>query len=105
MPVEQLLSKRGFERLDRRGDGRLRHVETGGGSRNLADFGGGDEVADLTEGQSHKNFRYQRTFFRILQLLAATQKIKLLVWFGFEKASQWLPPTWSLAMSASSSRA
>ena len=53
MPVEQLASKLGFKRLDRRGDGRLRDVETGSSSRNLSGFGGGNEVADLTKSQSH----------------------------------------------------
>jgi hypothetical protein len=57
----------------------LRHVETGCGGRHLAGFGGGDEVANLTESQSHQNFQYQQTIFRVLQLLAATQKIKRFV--------------------------
>jgi hypothetical protein len=32
-----------------------------------------------TESHSHKKFRYQRTFFRVLQLPAAAQKIRRLV--------------------------
>jgi hypothetical protein len=33
----------------------LRHVETSSGCQNPSGFGGGDEVADLTDSQSHKN--------------------------------------------------
>jgi hypothetical protein len=51
-------------------------------------FGSGDELADPTEGRSHKKVRYQRTIFRILQLLAATQMIKINRSVAFEKASR-----------------
>jgi hypothetical protein len=88
MPVEQFSSDLGFKRLDRCGDGRLRHVETSSGCRNPSGFGGGDEVADLTDSQSHKKFRYQPAIFRILRLLAATQKIKINCSFALEKASR-----------------
>jgi hypothetical protein len=40
-----------------------RNVETSSGCRNPFGFGGGDEVVDLTESQSHKKFRYRRTIF------------------------------------------
>jgi hypothetical protein len=86
VPVEQFSSEFGFKGLDRRGNGRLRHVKTGRSRRNTSDFGCGDEVAHLTESQSHKKFRYQRTFFRILQLLAATQKSSASHSLAFEEA-------------------
>jgi hypothetical protein len=87
MPFEQFSSELGFKRLDRGGDGRLCDVETRRGSRNLTGFGGCDEVAHLTESQCHKKIRYQRPIFRVLQLLAAAQKIKRFLCV-FEKASQ-----------------
>jgi hypothetical protein len=51
----------------------LLHAETSR-SRNRCDFGAGDKVAALTESQSYKKFRYQRPFFRVLQLLARRNK-------------------------------
>jgi len=67
---------------------RLRHVETSRGCRNPFGFGSGDEMADLTESQSHKKVRYQRIIFLILQWLAATQKNQCAYSFAFEKASR-----------------
>jgi hypothetical protein len=43
-----------------------RNVETSSGCRNPFGFGGGDEVADLTESQSHKKFRRFFEFYNCL---------------------------------------
>src|SRR6266478_4323832 len=74
MAVEQLSSEFDFKRLDGCGDGRLRHVEASSCGRNLSGLCGGNEVTHLTESQSHKKFRYQRAFFRVLQSLVRRNK-------------------------------
>ena len=49
--LEQHHAKHGFQFLDRRSHRRLRDVQVDGCLGNLADLGGGNEVADLTQGQ------------------------------------------------------
>jgi hypothetical protein len=52
----------------------LRNVETGGGRRTPSGFGGGDEVADLTESRGQKNFDTDERFFELCNCLLRRKK-------------------------------
>ena len=49
--LEQQHAKHRLQLLDRRGDRRLGNVQVDCRLGNLADLGGGDEIADLAQGQ------------------------------------------------------
>ncbi|WKA26308.1 hypothetical protein QUH67_22185 [Bradyrhizobium roseum] len=90
MPVEQLPAELGFKRLDRRGHGGLRHIERCSRGRKLSGFGGGDEVADLTEVRAISKSDISEHFssFTIARRNATNQA--LFSW-RMEKRIRWLP--------------
>jgi hypothetical protein len=55
----------------------LRHVRPAAAAETPSGFGGGDEVADLTDSQSHKKFLFE--FYKLLAARKRSRSIALRV--------------------------